>query len=403
MLTISPSGQGTFEMKPTILSIACSTCFTLVFAFAVDAADVVTPSTKKKPAWQYESGEIQISIPTEDEARVMSFDAENVKKVLRYLDDGAVAWLRERKCVACHSPGAYMVDRPMLTKQLGKPSEEVLAAFISSIDDKPRETKEKQGITFHVHAERAVWRAAGLVQWDKHVTGKTSEHTDRALRVMLLQQSSHGGYYMPDAVEIPYETTDFELTQHAARALVEAPGWLANVKDPELLQRIDRLKQYLRKAEPRHDYDRALRVGLSSFMPDVVSPENRNADIEMLWSKQHQDGGWSTRDMSDVNNWSEHMTDIVVQLIEDLPDAADPQSDAYMTALAICLLRESGAPAEDARIQRGIFWLKSELRVTGRWWMHSLYRGNYHFSTYIATSKAMQALAMCDAIPEIVR
>lgn len=31
--------------------------------------------------------------------------------------------------------------------------------------------------------------------------------------------------------------------------------------------------------------------------------------------------------------------------------------------------------------------------------MHSLYRGNYHFTTYIATAKAMQALAMCDELP----
>ncbi len=387
-------------MKPSLLVVACLTWFAL--ALAVDAADVATQSAKKKPVFQYGSGDIQISIPTEDEAKVESFDAECIKKISKYLDDGAVAWLRERKCVACHTPGAYMVDRPMLTRQLGKPSEEVRAAFIGSIDDKPRETKEKQGVTYYVLAERAVWRAAGLVQWDKHVTGKTSEHTDRALRMMLLQQSSHGGFYMPDAVEIPYETTDFELTQHVARAVVEAPGWLANLNDPDLLQRIDRLKQFLREAEPRHDYDRALRIGLSSFMPDVVSSENRAADIEMLWSKQHSDGGWSTRDMSDVNNWSAHMTDIVVKLIEGLPDAADPQSDPYMTALAICLLRESGVSAEDPRIRKGIAWLKSELRVTGRWWMHSLYRGNYHFSTYIATAKAMQALAMCNEIPELV-
>ncbi len=363
---------------------------------------MATPPAKKKPEFQYASGDIQIAIPTEAEAKVKSFDAESIKKVAKYLDDGAVAWLRERKCVACHTPGAYLVDRPRLTKQLGKPNEEVLAAFIGSIDEKPRDTKEKQGVIYHLLAERAVWRAAGLVQWDKHVTSKTSEHTDRALRMMLLQQSSHGGFYMADAVEIPYETTDFELTQHAARAIVEAPSWLASLNDPDLLQRIDRLKKFLREAEPRHDYDRALRIGLASFMPDVVTLENKAADLEMLWSKQHADGGWSTRDMSEVNNWSAHMTEIVVKLIEGLPDAADPQSDPYMTALAICLLRESGVSAADPRLQKGIAWLKSELRVTGRWWMHSLYRGNYHFSTYIATAKAMQALAMCNEIPELV-
>jgi squalene-hopene/tetraprenyl-beta-curcumene cyclase len=55
----------------------------------------------------------------------------------------------------------------------------------------------------------------------------------------------------------------------------------------------------------------------------------------------------------------------------------------------------------DARIQRGIAWLKAEQRESGRWWMHSLYRGTYHFSTYIATARAMQGLAMCGEIPHL--
>ncbi len=69
-----------------------------------------------------------------------------------------------------------------------------------------------------------------------------------------------------------------------------------------------------------------------------------------------------------------------------------------MTAFAIVLLRENGVPASDDRIQRGIAWLKREQRQSGRWWMHSLYRGNYHFTTYIASMQALKALALCDSI-----
>ena len=374
----------------------------VVSAFALHAQETKpAPTPKPKPQWQYNSGDIRIPIPTADEPGVKAFNAESIRAAAKYLDDGAVAWMRERSCVACHTPGAYMVDRPLLTPQLGKPSEEVHAAFVESIQDKLPATKEKEGITYYSLAERAVWRAAGLVQWDKHVTGKTSEATDRALRSMLLQLSSHGGFYMPDTVEIPYETTDLELTQHAARAIAEAPGWFADLQDADLLQRVERLKKFLREAKPRHDYDRALRIGIAAFMPDVVSKEDHAADLAMLWGKQHADGGWCTRDMSDPRNWSAHMTDIVINLIEGLPDAAHPGSDAYMTALAICLLRESGTPASDPRLQKAIAWLKREQRESGRWWMHSLYRGNYHFSTYIATAKAMQALAMCGAIPKL--
>ena len=91
----------------------------------------------------------------------------------------------------------------------------------------------------------------------------------------------------------------------------------------------------------------------------------------------------------------------VVKLIQNLPDAANPGSDPYMTAFAIVLLRESGVPASDPRIQKGVAWLKAEQRVTGRWWMYSLYRGNYNYITYISTAQVLRALALCDELPTI--
>lgn len=365
------------------------------------APTVAEDQLKKKLEFQYSSGEIQIPIPTADEPKVERFDAESVRAAARYLDEGAIAWTREKGCVACHTTGAYLLARPMLTQQLGKPNEEVLAEFIRTIPEEVPATREENGVTYAPLVERAVWRTAALVQWDKHVTGKVSEHTDRALRNLLMQQSSHGGFYARGEVEIPYVTTDFELTLHAVRALVDAPGWLATLTDPELLARIDRLKTFLRESEPRNDYERVLRIELATLLPELVTPDVRAASIDLLWSKQRPDGGWSTRSMSDTESWRTPMSDTVANLIRSLPDAAAPESDAYMTAFAIMLLRQSGVPADDERIRRGIAWLKREQRVSGRWWMHSLYRGNYHFTTYIATAKAMQALAMCDELPTL--
>jgi squalene-hopene/tetraprenyl-beta-curcumene cyclase len=135
----------------------------------------------------------------------------------------------------------------------------------------------------------------------------------------------------------------------------------------------------------------------------------------MLWRKQLPDGGWSTRRMSDLlrwrlevhppterQPWKEAMDPFVVSLIKSLPDATSPGSDPYMTAFAIVLLRESGVPASDERIRRGVAWLKENQRVSGRWWMHSLYRGNYNYITYISTAQALRALALCDELPMTV-
>jgi squalene-hopene/tetraprenyl-beta-curcumene cyclase len=123
--------------------------------------------------------------------------------------------------------------------------------------------------------------------------------------------------------------------------------------------------------------------------------------MELLNRRQHSDGGWSIRDMSPLEDWHFEMSPKVLSLIRSLPDAGNPQSDPYMTALAIVLMRQSNVPVSDPRIERGLSWLKREQRQSGRWWMHSLYRGNYHYTTYIATVEAMKALKLCGELDRI--
>jgi squalene-hopene/tetraprenyl-beta-curcumene cyclase len=281
---------------------------------------------------------------------------------------------------------------------LGKPSAEVLANFVNGVPDKPTQETEDKGLKYYPGSYSSVWRSLGLAEWDKCVTGQLSDHTDRSLRDMLLRQSDNGAFVSYGEVEIPHITTDFELTVQAARAITAAPGWLARLKDPDLLARVEKMKAFLREAKPRNDYDRVLRLQLATYLPEVVTHSQRKAALALLAHKQHADGGWSLRDMSALNEWHYTISDTVAKIVHGLPDAAHPESDPYMTALAIELLRDGNVPATDDRIQRGLAWLKREQRVSGRWWMDSLYRGNYNYITYIATAQAMTAFAMCGEI-----
>jgi squalene cyclase len=149
----------------------------------------------------------------------------------------------------------------------------------------------------------------------------------------------------------------------------------------------------------KNDFDRVLQLQLAHYLPDLVVQAERESSLALLSSKQHADGGWSTRDFSALNDWHFEISETVAKLITNLPDAAKPESDAYMTAFAIVLMRQSHVPAKDERLQKAVAWLKKEQRVSGRWWMHSLYRGNYHYITYIATCQALKALALCDELP----
>lgn len=382
-------------------------CLTLLLAASpVTAADESTKAkvnVKPKPLFQYKSEGIEVSAATADEPKIAAFGPDTIRAARKYLDDGANSWIREKTCVACHSTGVYMVERPALTPLLGKPSEEVLAQFIKSMPASVGEPVLRDGSKYYGASITTVWRSSGLAAWDKHVTGTLSEHTDKALRQTLQCLADEGFVMTFPQVEIPYITTDFELTVQAARAIVTAPGWLASVKDEDSLARIERMKSWLRQHEPISDYEHALKLQLASLLPDAVPQTQRDASIAMLWRQQLPDGGWSTRRMSDLMKWHVKMDPKVVEMIQSEPDAANPGSDPYMTAFAIVLLRESGIPATDERIQRGVIWLKQNQRLSGRWWMKSLFRDTYHYSTYISTAQALRALALCGEVPELAK
>ena len=368
----------------------------ILTASALHAAD------KPKPAFQYQSGDIQVSLPTADEPRVAQFGPESVKAATKYLEEGAIAWVREKSCVNCHTTGPYLSERPALIPQLGKANEEIMADFMDFVPKEVKavtETTTKSGHRHYPGAFTSVWRSLGLAEWDKHVTGRTSAATETSLRDMFERQAASGAFISHGEVEIPHITTDFELSLQAARAITAAPGWLAGLRDEKLRSKVEKLKAWLKQPVLKNDFDRVLRLQLAHYLPELVPASEREAALALLSSRQHADGGWSTRDFSALQDWHFEISETVARLITHLPDAAKPESDAYMTSLAVVLMRQSGVPAHDARIQRALAWLKKEQRVSGRWWMHSLYRGNYHYITYIATCQALKALALCGELP----
>ena len=52
--------------------------------------------TPPKPEFQYQSGDIRVSIPSADEPRVKTFGPESLKAAAKYLEAGALSWVRGR-------------------------------------------------------------------------------------------------------------------------------------------------------------------------------------------------------------------------------------------------------------------------------------------------------------------
>jgi squalene-hopene/tetraprenyl-beta-curcumene cyclase len=106
------------------------------------------------PSLQYKAGDIEIPAASSDEPRVTAFNQQTIEAAGNYLDQGAVAWTRSKPCIACHTTGAYMAERPSLTQWLGPPSDEVLEDFVATIPAPNQKAKQN----------RSVWRALGLAQ-----------------------------------------------------------------------------------------------------------------------------------------------------------------------------------------------------------------------------------------------
>jgi squalene-hopene/tetraprenyl-beta-curcumene cyclase len=113
-----------------------------------------------------------------------------------------------------------------------------------------------------------------------------------------------------------------------------------------------------------------------------MTAEQKQACIDELLALQKANGGWG---LATLGNW---------QRADGSPQDVDA-SDGYGTGFVIYILRRAGLPADDARLQRGIAWLKSHQRASGRWFTRSLHKDSKHFITHAGTAFAVMALAAC--------
>ncbi|MBS0263252.1 MAG: hypothetical protein JSS02_15015 [Planctomycetes bacterium] len=341
---------------------------------------------------QYQFDKISVPPASAEEPRL---ERVSVRKALDYLEQGALAWNGSRQCVTCHTNGTYMVIRPALTTQAGPPNEEMRRHFVTSLEQFGEKKPEDQQMS--VAPAQAIYMAAGLAEWDANVTKKLSPETEKALALMLKLQLESGTWGSLDCWP-PYESSAFHLATVAAMAVGTAPGWLANLTDEGLKAKVERLKNYLRTETPRQDYDRTLLLWAAARVPGLLEAGPRQVLVEMVLKKQREDGGWSIRSFGEPEQWGRGNR---ADKLRAEPELANPPSDGHQTGLALIVLRESGIPANDPRIQAGVKWLLANQRASGRWWTRSLNTEKWHFITYSGTAFPLLALSMCDALPAV--
>ena len=95
-------------------------------------------------------------------------------------------------------------------------------------------------------------------------------------------------------------------------------------------------------------------VWASSRVPDLLTAEQRQATIDAAFAAQQSDGGWNTTAIGGYKRMDNSTSDL--------------RTDGYATALATLALQSAGVPAADARLVKGLDWLRrNQDRSTGKW------------------------------------
>lgn len=350
----------------------------------------VAAAAEPSARYQYRTGEIAIPQATAEESRS---ERASTEAASNYLENGALAWIRQRKCISCHTSGTYLMVRSQLSASLGPPSEEVHAFFRDTL--RAFQAATPASLQKGTMAEQLIYTAAGLAEWDANVGKRLSQDTDTALRLMLSTQLDSGTWTAADCWP-PLESSAYQAATIAARALAIAPGWLASLRDERLLGAVGRLKAYLRSNSAQNDYDQVSLLWTASVMTELLLPEERRKQVELIFKHQRPDGGWSLRSFSAPEAWGSGNR---ATRLRAEPDFRSPASDGHMTGLALIALRGAGTPASDDRIRRGVAWLLANQRKSGRWWTRSLNTDEWHFITYSGTAYPLLALSLCNALP----
>lgn len=335
---------------------------------------------------QYHHDNIQISPANPEEPFLESW---SIDAALSHLDQGAKAWTESKQCISCHTNGSYMLFRPALSSIAGPPDLTLQRFFHDEL-----ETLEKQGIPSllkGIQPTQLAYLAAGLASWDRHLTGSCTPETDRALRLMFKAQSNDGSFGNDDCWP-PLESSSYHAATVAATAVASAPDWLSRMSsDAELGEPIEKLENYLKNTPPPHAYAQILLWSAAYYWPDLQKEGSKKSLMALVQALQQEDGGWALRSFAAPEEWGNGGR---AQRLQDESEFDKSKSDGHMTGLICMILRQYGFSSSNPVLSRGLKWLKSHQRVSGRWWTRSLNTDRFHFITYSGTCYALMALAL---------
>jgi squalene-hopene/tetraprenyl-beta-curcumene cyclase len=295
----------------------------------------------------------------------------SMQEAVRFLDSSALTWQKQRNCFSCHSNYAFLMARPAVTHDV--PAHMQIREAAEYLATHPRKTGYAP--------TEAVMVASVLAQNDAATTGQLHSATRFALDRIWELQREDGGWKWLDDNEPPSEHEEHYGVTMAAIGVGVAPDDYR--RTPAAKQGLEKIRQYLQNNPPANMHNRAMKMLASLVVEGIMTEAERSEVVEGLLSLQKRDGGWNLATLG--TNWKR--SDGTPQDYET--------SDGYGTGFVIYALRTAGVPAHDPRIQKGVEWLKTHQRASGRWFTRSMDKDSRQYITHSGTAYAILALAAC--------
>ena len=299
-------------------------------------------------------------------------EAFSLAAATRFLDQASLNWTKSSECFTCHTNFSYLISRPTIDANVAAHRQ-----VRTALEEMVEQRWEKEGPRWDAEV---VMSAAVLAINDAATSGKLHPATKKALARMWTLQDEKGGFDWLKCGWPPMESDDDYGIAIAALAVGAAPEGYAQTTVAR--QGLKKLKSFLKHNPPPTLHHQAMLLWSEKYDLELLTPEQRRACVEKLLALQKEDGGWAFATFGD---WKR----------ADGTQQDTESSDGYATGFAIFALRCSGIPADDARLRKGIAWLKANQRASGRWYTRSLNKDGMHFISHAGTSFAVMAIAAC--------
>jgi squalene-hopene/tetraprenyl-beta-curcumene cyclase len=305
-----------------------------------------------------------------------------------FLDGATRAWLKQKKCASCHTGFPYLMARQALGDPKAPALLEVRKFFEDRVAAWDRGNKGagylkgsgplrvSEGVT------EVVAVAATLALHDAQATGKLHPRTHQALARMWELQQNDGSWTWNKTGLAPLEHDDYYGAVYAAVGVGHAPQAYAQSKVAKA--GVARLTSYLRKHPPPDLHHKTWLLWASLKLDGLMTAAERKRTIKDLLALQRDDGGWN---LPSLGAWKRR---------DGKPNDKKAPSDGYATGLILYVLRQAGVPAKEGPIRRGVAWLKSNQRASGRWFTRSLNGDWGHVISNAGTAYAVLALKACE-------